>query len=1195
MHTMGLFKRSRPDSTGTLPRSKWRRRLFAGSLLLFALAVLSPVLLAKTPLRNWLVAIALKQFKGDVRIGGASLGWFRPLILTDIEVRDLNGRTLLSAPRVEGSKSLAALLCHPFDLGEFRFSKTSVHVVCGHDTTNLETALAHWLQRKEQSPSSDDPGLEGIGVRASFTEASLVLEDEDTGRTWTLDPVELSVALPCDRRTPRHIQLNADLTDARESGRLNADLTAQLVEVHEGKPRLRAEGEIQAENAPLAVAEPFLRRFEPQIKLDGRWGAHLTLRQGEGKPGSPDIRLDGVVSLQALTLSDPLLGPDTLKLARVEAPCRLALDGTRLSIEQLDLRADVGKASLAGTVDLASDVRDLIYQPGHRLDAELDLARLAGLVPNTLHLTKDTQITSGSLTVKLRSSIRGESLLWEGGLHTSDLQGQYQGQRITWKEPLTLDFTAHQEINGFPTLERFRCHSDFLHVEMSGSLEEWTAGGNFSLGRLGEHLAGFVDLGSLRVRGEGSIRLGARRNARGGYRLQGDIQIGQLSLAEGERSWREDNLTVRLDLVGDSVPGGSYRVTAGGVHLLAGNDGIDVDLLEPIADVVLLRATRARLRVHGDLARWHGRLNSLTGLLDGIHVAGQIELDTRLHYEAEAVLLEDVKLAGRTVRMQGFGLNLDEPALDFTTSGRWLLEREALELQHTRLSCPTLTLQTSSLTLGTDPTGAWQVTTGATVQGDIARLQRCLVDSSSPSPPTPLPRSGGEGSNRSPSAERGVGGEGGEIAGALAGRFDLRPDEGRQVVQLDLNVQNLMLGPSAAPIWREPRVHLTGQGIYDLMKDSFQIVQLHLESPTLNCDTSGQITALSSDMELSLEGIIGYDLEKLEPQLRPYLGPSVKLSGRDSRPFHIAGALATLEGKPLDVTVGPSAPKSSQPALLARLHGDAGMNWQSLGAMGCQVGAAELRGRLADGWFRAAPIEATLNQGRLRLEPSARLDPGPLEVTLAKGRVIERARLTPAACASALGYALPVLADVAQADGELSLELQSGRVPLADPTRGDVAGWLTIHSAQVSAGPLVRELSVLLKGPPSLTLAKDNVVPFRMVNGRVHHTGLELHFPELTIRTSGSVGLDGSLALVAEMPVPPKWLGSGKLAQAIGNQTIRLPIGGTLSKPKIDERALREASTKFARDAAENAIRQELDNKVKKEAENGLKKLFRRK
>ncbi len=351
-----------------------------------------------------------------------------------------------------------------------------------------------------------------------------------------------------------------------------------------------------------------------------------------------------------------------------------------------------------------------------------------------------------------------------------------------------------------------------------------------------------------------------------------------------------------------------------------------------------------------------------------------------------------------------------------------------------------------------------------------------------------------------------------------------------------------------------------------------------MDSPTLTCDATGQIAALRGDMELSLEGEISYDLDKLDAQLRPYLGPGVKLAGRDVRPFRIAGALA--------------AP-TAVPGLLGRLHGEAGMNWRSLQAMGFQMGAADLRGQLANGWFRAAPIEATLNQGRLRLEPSLHLDPAPMEVYLAKGRAIDRARLTPAACAGGLGYALPIVADVAQAEGELSLDLDGGRVPLTDPLHADISGRVIIHSAAISPGPLVQELSVLLNGPATLTLARENVVPFRLVNGRVYHSGLELHFPELTVRTSGSVGLDGSLALIAEMPVPPKWLGSSKLAQAVAGQTIRLPVGGTLSKPKLDQAALRAASAQFARDATENAIRLELDSTLKREAENGLKKLFR--
>jgi hypothetical protein len=1160
MHTMGLFERSRTDRPPSPPPSRWKRRLVGACLGLFGLLLLAPVLVAKTPLRSWLVARALPQFRGDIRIGGASLWWFSAPVFTDIQVRDISGRTLLAAPRVEGSKSLIALLRDPTDLGELRLEQPAVHIVCSHYSTNAEDALSYWLQRKEASTGSESP-LEGLAVRAECRGARVVVEDEDSGRTWTIDPVNLSVMVPHDRRTPVQLMLNAAVADAHTNGRLSADVSAHLIEAS-GAVRIRASGELHAEELPLAFAEPFLRRFEPQLKLDGRLGADLRLISGDDQPGAPDIRLAGQLSVRALALGDPLLGPDILRLARVETPCRIALEGSRLLVEQLDVCSEVGKVSLAGSIDLAQDLRGALNQSGHRLDADLDLVRLAGLVPNTLRLTKDTRISSGTLALRVRSSARPESVQWEGDLRTSDLEGVYQGQPITWKEPLSIVFTAHQEANAWPVFERFRCTSDFLQAEMSGSVDEWTVRAGFNLSRFGEHLVGFVDLGPLRLQGQGSARLSAKRSPRGSYRLEGDVQLNQFNLSDGARAWREDRLTVRLDLVGETVPRGTFRVNAGGLHVLAGQDGIDVDLLEPIADVAALRAARARMRVHGELARWRDRLRSVTGALDSVRLAGQVDVDSRLRCEAEAVQFEDLKVAGHGVQIHGLGLSMDEPSLDFTTSGRWLPARETLELQHTRLSCPTVTVQAPAATVAMDQTGALQVTTGATVQGDIARLYRCLQGTPANAPDT--------------------------LAGSLAGRIDLRPDEGRQVVQLDVNVQHLALGSPASPSWSEPRVHVTGQGTYDLLKDALVIRQLHLDSPTLTCDASGDLSALRGDMNLSLEGKLGYDLEKLEPQLRPYLGQGVKLAGHDIRPFRITGALAAPAGKPLNVALG-----TSQPALMARLSGEAGLSWQSLQALGCQVGPAEFHGRLADGWFRASPIDATLNQGRLHLEPSLRLEPGPMEVQLSKGRVIDKARLTPAACASALGYALPVLADVAQVEGELSMDLESARVPLTDPLRAELAGRLTIHAAQVGPGPLVRELSVLLKGPATLTLAKENVVPILVANGRVYHSGLELRFPELTVRTSGSVGLDGTLALVAEMPVPPKWLGTGKLSRAVAGQTVRLPIGGTIRKPTIDERALREASARFARDAAENALRQELDGKMKQEVDNGLKKLFR--
>ncbi len=162
----------------------------------------------------------------------------------------------------------------------------------------------------------------------------------------------------------------------------------------------------------------------------------------------------------------------------------------------------------------------------------------------------------------------------------------------------------------------------------------------------------------------------------------------------------------------------------------------------------------------------------------------------------------------------------------------------------------------------------------------------------------------------------------------------------------------------------------------------------------------------------------------------------------------------------------------------------------------------------------------------------------------------------------------------------MSLFIDSARVPLANPTAAEINGRFLIHSGRVGPGPLARELQVLLRVPSGASLARESVVPFRMANGRISHQNLELVFPELTIRTQGSVEVDGSLELVAEMPVPPKWTGGGTAGKVLANQTIRLPLRGTLSNPKLDEHALRSAFNQAARQAGQEALKQGLDKKL---------------
>ena len=88
--------------------------------------------------------------------------------------------------------------------------------------------------------------------------------------------------------------------------------------------------------------------------------------------------------------------------------------------------------------------------------------------------------------------------------------------------------------------------------------------------------------------------------------------------------------------------------------------------------------------------------------------------------------------------------------------------------------------------------------------------------------------------------------------------------------------------------------------------------------------------------------------------------------------------------------------------------------------------------------------------------------------------------------------------------------------------------------------------------------------------------------------THGSVGLDQSLALVVEMPVPAKWrTGNATLDLALKNQTIRLPVGGSLLQPAIDKRELERQAGQFLQGAARNVIGNELNRQLERLLQQG--------
>ena len=205
----------------------------------------------------------------------------------------------------------------------------------------------------------------------------------------------------------------------------------------------------------------------------------------------------------------------------------------------------------------------------------------------------------------------------------------------------------------------------------------------------------------------------------------------------------------------------------------------------------------------------------------------------------------------------------------------------------------------------------------------------------------------------------------------------------------------------------------------------------------------------------------------------------------------------------------------------------------------------------------------------LGYRPSAASSSGGPELVVEPVRVFDRTPITPQMCDDLLKYIAPVLAEATDVSGQVSIELDAWCVPLADLHQGHGSGRMTIHTVQLGAGPLVRQLAEALGLPPSVRLVDHSVIDFEMAGGRVHHRGLKFGLPNLSVSTHGSVGLDQSLDLVAEITLAGQLTGdrSGPVIDFLQGKTLPVPIKGTLSRPRVDVAGLGRSGLELLRAA----------------------------
>lgn len=1183
----------------------------------------APIVLSQPMLAEQVIPRAIPGFDGQIALGSASLGWLSPLELHDVSVRDRQGDLLFQAGSVSSSKTLLELLTGYPRFGAFQVERPEVRIALRDQGSNFEDAFASLLGTHTETDPHADGGASDLEYSLTINEGTIEFVDVAGGRKQRLENVSLTLEQgPAPQ--PMKLSLQAANAGAEGStanpGRLDLQVelrsseqpavessepvphpseapavppTAQITShpalaehdtpfnpdaVPPGPADTEAwQAHLKVERFDLGGLDPVFARFAPGTHLEAQLDGDVTVLWIP-VPGSPQLHAEGKLTAQDLAVqTSHMHNTEKVRLPTLELSGTVDLRDHRLEARQLALKSELATLETSGTIGTAVLFKSLsldaalasLGNEDFRCDADLNLARILAYLPRTLRLRDGVQIDSGMLTIIIESRMEKDRRLWLGQVSTENLAGKIHGQPLSFNKPVEVTFAAHLEGHN-ATLDRLLCKSAYVQLLASGRQEQGMLRARADLDGLLKEMERYVDLSGIHAAGRLNTKLTWNMPPSGRIEVQAQALAEQFALViPGLRAWHESRLEFGASATGEMPAHGARQLDECIMQLTSGGDRCLVELQHAVPFDDPAVHWPFRLEVEGEMASWLSRLQAWVPL-HGWDVRGHLHAEAKLNVSRENVACEDLQVRIQQLMAAGQGYRIDEPALQLQAGGAWQLRESRLTVPAATLSGSSVSLRAKDLIYRSAPAGMPEFAGKLALRADLARV--------------------GEWSNTGPNTG------GARFTGVAKGMLTVDQTQTHLHWDAQLTGENVALMSAMPDYGASPSsigaLQVAAAGDYERQTDLLTVSKLELLSDGAQLSGTGHVTSLGrlhgAEPMIELSGHLTYDLERLIERFRGVVGPNVHWVGRESRPFSLRGPLSFAQhaGVSEIAARGNARGRGTASAELA-LVGQAGIGWSSANAYGLAIGPGELDVSLSQGVLQVAPLDLSVAEGRLKMAPRVVFATTPSVLELNKGPLLEQMHLSSQLCAGWLKFVTPMLADATVAEGRFSLNLDGASLPLSNMQGGDLGGNLLIHTAQIKPAAMggelltiTRQLQTILKtGSLGSGFSNDlqvdinnQNVEFRMTQGRIYHRGLEFHIGRITVRTSGSVGFDETVSLVAEIPVLNDWVGNNPLLAGLKGQVLRVPINGTLKSPQMDPSVFASLAQQLAGKAVESAV-----------------------
>lgn len=1091
-------------------RRRWPFVLVALLLLIVVVIGAAPYAASTRAGTNAILSMVNGRLPGEIKLDKLSLSWFGNCGLDNLSVKDPDGRDVIAVKNVRLEKGIAGLATGYENFNAVTIDAPDVTLYLDEDgNISLVQAFSTGEEKEESGPL---PELMG---RLTLKDCAVHIIRAD-GARLDIPHVEADITLSTLAAISGKL-----LAETADKQAISADFEFQNLLADGTFAPLRATGRYDVHSDGDIAIDSIAAFFSPDSKTTGtiNLSAKGTMTAGD---------IDAQLAFAANDLQSKAAG--NMKPVNLSLNGNVKSDG-KLYGGNLDLKGDAGRTAITfdyatpkdGAALSADYITAAILTGKHismpqfnvKGDGEIDLAKIARVLPGLFGMPADQKITGGALKLTSLSATGGDSPAATVNITLEPLTaGSGETQRTVG--PASVDVAAKLVQGTGLQIEQATVKTKSTEIVASGSASDMKATITGDLAGLSRELAGVGTELPAGLAGKLAGNVNMKRAGDDRIDLTADFAATKVQMGEGDQRTEIARAalthTGRLELADGSVKriiadetkldlDGKLIATAKG-DIAADTGALNAELNLAPTDLAYLGARSPGLGMAG-LASYGGRL---TMTARATRQTSQKPIQSTGNVTAANVTLDGKPADTGDVKLEWSDVDLD------TTGSKLRIGVAKLEsaLAHGDVSDFTVNY-------GDKLALAGRVRADADLAGCLGTVARVAEWKETP-----------------------------KIAGKLTFDSACKTDGDRVEIKGNGQIPDLRVGENATP----QALNFAVDSALDNAAGTLDVRDLKLASVPLTLDISGDVRNVTKSATLNLDGQYEIDWQPLTAlihELAPDTKQTVIINGKSASKFAVRGDANAKDKQPAyhDLTTGLD------------------LSWDSARIYGVEVSNATLSPKLDDGVLALPVATMKASGGTLRLggnvdlrgdEPTLRIKD---DLT-----VLENVPLNKTVADVLLAIFNPVFANVTEMSGHASLRVKGIELPLGEKrnTGGAGTGRLDMIDVKMKPSGLLGQLITLGGLAEDLYAVEISGLDFNIDKGRIHYKDFTLLFAKsYDMKFYGSVGLDGTLDLVVSLPVRPALLRQLKVtgpideyAQMLEGLRVDIPIVGTRTNPRLD-------------------------------------------